>query len=159
MADNPYAGLRTLALSANAEQLGFSPTVDLPDVFGVVADLELQGTATLVCLRDGTTSLYYSSGGGAIGLGQHESIRQAALSFVGLVQEYLGTFSSGPDALPLPPGHCCFTALTYGGTRSLTASEADLNATDSEAGSLYRAFHAVIGAYRLWVDTQPNDAR
>jgi len=81
------------------------------------------------------------------------------LSFVGLVQEYLGTFSSGPDALPLPPGHCCFTALTYGGTRSLTASEADLNATDSEAGSLYRAFHAVIGAYRLWVDTQPNDAR
>ena len=138
MADNPYEGLRSLALSSQAGQLGFSPTPELPDVFGVVADLAMQGTVTLVCLCDGTTSLYYSTGGGAIGLGQHESIKRAAMVFLAAVQADLGEFSPGLDTSPLTADHYRFTALTYRESRTLTA-----------AGT----------AYRIWDEARGKDAR
>ena len=158
MAENPYEGLRSLALSTDAARLGFSPTPELPDVFGVVADLALEGSVTLVCFRDGATSLYYSGGGGALGLGQHESVKQAAMEFVGSVQAALGEFSAGQDVTPLPVEHYRFTALTYGGPRTLTAAETDLRASDSGAGQIYRGFHAVVGAYRMLTEAQATDS-
>src|SRR5260221_1885309 len=37
-----------------------------------------KAVATLACFADGTTSLYFSTGGGMLGAGQHESVRAAA---------------------------------------------------------------------------------
>ena len=159
MEDNPYAGLRSLALSVDPTKLGFRPSAELPDVFGVVADLELQGTATLVCFLDGTTSLYYSSGGGAIGLGQHESIARESLAFLASVQAGLDAFSTGLDTSALTEDQYRFTALTYGGHRTLTAAEAELHASTSGGAAILRGFHAVIGAYRLWSEAQENGGR
>ena len=159
MEDNPYEGLRSLALSVDPAKLGFQPTPEFPDVFGVVADLELHGTATLVCFVDGTTSLYYSSGGGAIGLGQHESIARESLAFLASVQAGLGAFSTGLDTSPLTEDQYRFTALTFGGHRTLTAAESELRASTSGGATILHGFHAVIGAYRLWSETQGNGAR
>ncbi|MEO6533049.1 MAG: hypothetical protein ABIO06_05675 [Pseudolysinimonas sp.] len=159
MSDNPYEGLRQLALSVVPADLGFTPTTDLPDVFGVVADLALQGTATLVCFRDGTTSIYYSTGGGAIGMGQHESIARAASVLIATVQAELGEFSASNDATSLPAGHCRFTALTYRGPCTLTAAEPHHQRSDAAAGNVYRAFNAVIGAYRMWDESQKKENR
>src|SRR5688572_16670054 len=36
------------------------------------------GSATLVAFDDGTTSLYFSGGGGIIGAGAHDAVRRAA---------------------------------------------------------------------------------
>ena len=49
----------------------------------VVMDWNLGGgnVATLVAFDDGTTSLYLSSGGGIIGAGAHETVKQAAARF------------------------------------------------------------------------------
>ena len=48
----------------------------------VVMDWGLDnGVATVVAYDDGTTSLYLSSGGGVIGAGAHEAVRQAANAF------------------------------------------------------------------------------
>jgi hypothetical protein len=39
------------------------------------------GAATLVAFDDGSTSLYFSGGGGYIGMGGHESVKRAAAVF------------------------------------------------------------------------------
>src|SRR5258708_14763878 len=41
-----------------------------------------KAVATLACFADGTTSLYFSTGGGMLGAGQHESVRAAASAFL-----------------------------------------------------------------------------
>jgi hypothetical protein len=48
----------------------------------VVMDWNIgSGVATLVAFRDGTTSIYLSSGGGVIGAGAHESVTRVAAVF------------------------------------------------------------------------------
>jgi hypothetical protein len=39
-------------------------------------------TATMICFIDGTASLYFSNGGGIIGAGQHDSVKQVVASFL-----------------------------------------------------------------------------
>lgn len=81
--DNPYLGLRQLALDTKPEDIGF--TLDNNEqVYAAVADLPLaNGIATLVCFFDGTVSLYYQNGGGMIGMGQkYEEVKKAGMSFL-----------------------------------------------------------------------------
>ncbi|MCA9040555.1 MAG: EI24 domain-containing protein [Planctomycetaceae bacterium] len=44
---------------------------------------------TLVAMQDGTTSLYFSSGGGVIGAGEHAPVRAANQQFLGLATQYI----------------------------------------------------------------------
>lgn len=56
------------------QNLSQSPIVDMDMGNAVV---------TLACVADGTTSLYISTGGGQLGLGQaHEAVRAAATAFL-----------------------------------------------------------------------------
>src|SRR5438045_1141790 len=75
--DNPFDGLRLMALGVGAGQLGLHPGAD--EVFGVVCDMDIGGdVATVVCMADHTVSMYTSTGGGVIGAGSHENVWQAA---------------------------------------------------------------------------------
>jgi hypothetical protein len=48
-----------------------------------------EAAATLVSLADGTASIYFSSGGGVIGGGPHDTIAAAARRFVSLSKNFL----------------------------------------------------------------------
>src|SRR5579862_9750166 len=78
-ADNPYAGLRDMALQTTPGQLGIDPGADPSGVYGVVLDWPLkEGIISLVCFSSGDASMYTSTGGGMIGGGNHGAIKSAA---------------------------------------------------------------------------------
>jgi hypothetical protein len=70
------------------------------------------GTATIVALSDGTASVYLSSGGGYIGGGGQEPIRQAALKAVDVARKVQMPSEPAMD-FPLPEtGDVFFYFLT-----------------------------------------------
>src|SRR5690348_17043141 len=69
-----YVGLRNQILTLDPARAGFAGQA----LWGCVMDTGYpSGAATLVCLSDGTTSLYTSTGGGMIGGGAHEQVVRA----------------------------------------------------------------------------------
>ena len=81
--DPAYKGLRSQALNTKPADIGV--TLDNNEqVYAAVADIPTKnGISTLVCVIGGTVSLYYSNGGGLIGLGQkYEEVRSAGNSFL-----------------------------------------------------------------------------
>ena len=58
--------------------------IDGRSVYAAVVDMDMKTTTvTLICVADGTTSLYYSNGGGQIGLGQADpEIAKATVTFL-----------------------------------------------------------------------------
>jgi hypothetical protein len=149
MTDNPYEQLRSTALSVEPGSIGITPTGDLPHVFGVVMDIGMdRGTATLVAFADGAVSLYYSSGGGIIGAGQHEQVRSSAHRLLAIANSDLASFSlSLPDALPQDQ----FTQLTlrsFDGALRATALSSDFGYDRVPGGLVFRAAHDVISQLR-----------
>ena len=60
--------LRLLVLNTKPEALGFVADADYPNIYGAIADWRIgDQVATIVALRDGTTSLYTTSTFGIIG--------------------------------------------------------------------------------------------
>ena len=61
-----------------------------------------EAVMTLVALADGTTSLYFSNGGGMIGGGQHSRVAAATKRLVEIASRSLDLLSAASD-FPLPP--------------------------------------------------------
>ena len=70
------------------------------------------GVATLVAFDDGSTSLYFSSGGGFIGAGAHQNVARAAAAFRAEGLRALSRFTP-TDTFPVPSqdGHVVFYAV------------------------------------------------
>jgi len=102
-AENPFEGLRNLAISTTPEQLQLDLPMDETIVFGVVMDwgIDRGAIATTVAYQTGDASLYLSSGGGIIGGGQHQNVNDAAKQFVRLSQTFLIN-ASQTQTTPLP---------------------------------------------------------
>ena len=144
-----YVELRDQVLTVDPAAVGLAPSPDHPNVWGVLMDLGYpEGTATVVGLSDGTTSLYTSSGGGVIGGGQHPTVADATLRWLGLAE----TAVAGMDAtteFPLPePGQVALVVLTYGGAYRRCAAETVLAAGDDAVSALFFAGHDVITELR-----------
>lgn len=142
-------GLREQALNISAADLGVTPTTSLPNVFGVVMETGYPAAvATLVALADGTTSLYFSSGGGIIGAGEHAKVRTAATAFLSVAQQHLSKFAP-TEQTPLPPvGAVRFYLRTFDGLRSADGGEQELGAGQHALSAVFYAAHDVIAAVR-----------
>jgi hypothetical protein len=112
------------------------------------------GTATLVAYDDGTTSLYTSVGGGVIGAGSHEEVRDAAEAFRTEAERMLREFTAvlAADSLPLPPPNAVSfyviadSATFRAGpiaTSLLIAGEHPLAALCNKAQAVIAAIHEV----------------
>ena len=114
--ENPFNSLRQMALSVTPEQLRLESS-DETKVFGIVMDWDLgTGIATIVAYKTGDASMYLSSGGGVIGGGQHENVRQSVFTYVQLGQEFLSK-SKKTESTPLPDKDSVrFYLLTNKGT-------------------------------------------
>ena len=76
-----------------------APSVDHPDVSGLVVDIPAQGGfATVIAMTDNTTSMYTSTGGGTIGAGEHAAVAAATQRLLDEVQRNLGLFEAHDDA-------------------------------------------------------------
>jgi hypothetical protein len=104
------------------------------------------GTATLVCLADGTTSLYYSTGGGMIGSSQYTPLAQASKA---LVSEAQNQIEHRPETtqFPLPGiGEVRFYFMTYSGCSKTT--ERDLTSDKNPLSPLYRRAQDTLSQLR-----------
>jgi hypothetical protein len=148
--DNPYSGLRNMALGMTADQLQLTIPASQTQVYGVVMDWDVgSGIATLSSYATGDASMYLSSGGGMIGGGQHEKVSTAAKAFVDKAQTYLAK-ASKTDATPLPDKDCVrFYFLTNKGRFS---AQEQLQKFDNNSSSawlpLFEKGNQVIAALR-----------
>jgi len=96
--ENPYEGLRNLALNLKPNDVQVTLTNN-EQVYVAVVDIPAEsGIATLVCAIDGSVSLYFSSGGGAIGIGQrYEKVREAGASFLVSAGQTIPLLSKASD--------------------------------------------------------------
>ena len=139
--------LRNLALSADPKELGASKA-DGP-VWGLLMETGYsEGSFTLVALCDGSVSLYFSKGGGMIGIGQHETPRRIAGELLALAPQYVSETSITTN-YPLPAlGLTKFYFLTFDGVRTVEGKEDDMGNNRHALSPLFHKAHDLIGAAR-----------
>lgn len=118
-------------------------------VWGIVMETGLSdGFFTLSVLAEGTTSLYFSSGGGILGGGQHANVRVA--SGLLLKQAQL-TYRQGEIVEePNPPTQAMvnFYFLTYSGIYGLGGQEDHFKVNSGDLSELFTLAHGVIRELR-----------
>lgn len=147
--------LRDMVLHTPPDQFGFAATPEHPHVYGVLMEMGYQtATATLACLVDGSTSLYFSSGGGIIGGGEHPQVAALSKQVVGGAEHFLDALQPTTD-FPLPdPGRVRFQVLTYEGAWTGEAADDELGAGNAPLSPLFFAGHRVIAALRTLQQNQ-----
>ena len=142
--------LRSMVLGLTPKEIGLSQESSAGSVWGVVMETGMErGYYTLVVLADGTTSLYFSNGGGIIGAGEHESVREASQEFLAAGNSSAHAAASAPSTAPPANGATTFFFLTFDGLRSYTAPEGELGEKRDQLAPLFHAGHAVITQLRL----------
>ena len=143
-----YEDMRSRALAVTADDFG--PDATDAAAFGIVMDMAYpEGTATLIGLADGTTSLYHSGGGGIIGGGEHAHIAAATRKWVAAGAELADSLEHAEDC-PLPAaGLVQIVLLTADGRRPATAPEEELGSGRHPLSPLFHAGHDVITELRL----------
>ena len=107
-----------------------------------------EGSFTLSSIADGSTSLYFSNGGGIIGGGEHENVREASVHLISAAQQFYQkaqkvTLFPKPEA-----GKVIFYFITFDGVRSYTALEYDLGNEKDAFSDLFFAAHNAIAELR-----------
>jgi len=142
-----YNGLREKLLS---EETRARMSPGARELWGVLMESGYEkAVATLVVVVDGTVSLYFSNGGGMIGMGGHEGPRRAGGALLEVAARY-------PDAAepttsyPLPGrGETQFLFLTREGVRATRGKDQDLAHASHPLHALFRQAHEVITEIRL----------
>ena len=139
----PYSGLRNMVLTTNPEAIGLKPRAG--EVWGILMETGYpEAVATLVTLADGTLSIYFSNGGGIIGLGPHPGPEKAGKAFLSLAQQY-AKLGEPTERVPLPkPFHTRFYFLTETGTRTAEVNEDDLGNGRHLLSPLFHKGHDLI---------------
>ena len=143
-----YIGLRQQVLGLTPAQLG-DEVVDEPILALLMETGYPDAVATLVAVVDGTSSLYFSTGGGLLGGGEHGAVAQASRRLLETAREFLPQLLSVPDA-PLPAqGQSQFVAVTPEGLRAAVAAEEELGEGHHALSPLFYSAHDVITQIRL----------
>jgi hypothetical protein len=143
-----YEGLRQQVLALTPAELGAA--------FGEASVLALlmetgypEAVATLVGVADGTSSLYFSNGGGFIGAGTHSAVAEANRRWLEAAAACLSELSVITDP-PLPAGGMTqLVAVTPEGLRGAVAPENDLGEGRHRLSPLFYAGQHVITQIRL----------
>lgn len=147
-----YTQLRNQILTLNPQKAGLVPSPETPNVWGVLMETGYsKAVVTLVSLADGTTSLYFSNGGGMIGLGdnQDKAAANASKAFVADAEKYFGGMTP-TTSYPLPGvGQVKFYVLTFSGSYVAEAGESDLGNKVHPLFPLFYRGQEVITQVRL----------
>jgi hypothetical protein len=144
-----YTGLRRQVLDLSRDQLGDGTLADAPITALLMETGYPEAVVTLVGVADGTSSLYFSNGGGVIGAGEHSAVAEATRRWLEAGSEFLSHLSVVTDP-PLPDeGLTQFVAVTDEGLRSARALEEELGNGEHALSPLFYAGHDVITQIRL----------
>src|SRR5439155_16571274 len=105
----------------------FSATTTHPRVFGVAMDMGYPtAVATLASFVDGSTSLYFSTGGGFIGAGEHQQVARVSTALVGFADGFVELTEPATDLALPAAGRVRLHLLTYAGRRTAVAADDEL---------------------------------
>jgi len=143
-----YSGLRKMVFEATPSQVGLKAGPS--EVWAVLMETGYpDAVVTLLAISDGTVSIYFSNGGGIIGLGQHPGPERAAKSFLALAGQFVSKSQSAKEH-PLPvPSMTRFYLLTGSGTYFAEAKEQDLGEGRHQFAPLFHKGHELITEIRL----------
>jgi len=140
-----YCGLRDQALRFGAG--GAMAAVD--GVIAVLMETGYRGAvATLMTTADGSTSLYFSSGGGVLGAGGHAPVRTSSSAFLQASAKMIDLLQPTSE-FPLPrQGFVRFYIVSTTNVRTAEGLEQDLGYNRHPLSPLFHLAHAVITAVR-----------
>lgn len=155
-----YLELRELILRGDPFAHGWTPSADLPNVWGALVEVGLAaGPATLVALRDGTTSLYLGNGGATIGAGAAGAVADRTRQLLTAVEGALTHFAPIWE-FPVPePGQVRMVALTYGGAMGADASQAELADDRHPLASAFALSGVVLAEMERLETAMPSDRK
>ncbi len=150
-----YVQFRSRILALDPAELGLAPSAAAPHVWGVLVEMGYEvGSATLVALADGTTSLHYSTGGGLLGSPGYTPLAKASRALVNQAEKCLQYASPSHD-LPLPQvGQVRFIILTYTGHYAMEADEKSLVTDGHLLSPLYKNAQDALSQLRLLAETK-----
>ncbi|MBU0505655.1 ankyrin repeat domain-containing protein, partial [bacterium] len=153
-----YLGLRNQVLSLDPVQIGFQSDKDNSPLYGILMETGYSdAVATFVAIGDGAVSLYFSNGGGIIGLGEYEGPRKACFSFLSYAEQFISQLRPTKE-FPLPQkGQTIFYFLTVNGVLTAEAKEKDLGNDRAELSPLFHKAHDVITQARLVEEERARD--
>ena len=147
--DNPYEGLRQQVLDSKPDE-NVKMLMDGKPIYAAIVDMDMdKAVATLACFIDGTTSLYFSNGGGQLGLGQaHEEVRNATVAFLRSSEQILDKMEIATDfSLPANNNHIVYLVSE----NSIYKYEIDLDMLESasrEINFLFFLYQNVLNKIR-----------
>lgn len=143
-----YTGLRNMALTTKPDAVNLKPAAG--EVWGILMETGYpEAVVTLVALGDGTVSIYFSNGGGIIGLGPHPGPQRAGKALIAYSQRY-SKRGAKTKKYPLPmPSYTRFYFLTGNGVTFVEAKENDLGNGRHEMSPLFRKGHELISEIRV----------
>ena len=147
--DEAYLGLRKQVLSLSPDQLGLEAGSG-PAVMALLMETGYPvAVATLVCVVDDTTSLYFSNGGGVIGAGAQPRVAEATRRLLRVCNQELAGLS--PTSEPPPPevGLTQFVAVPPDGLLAAVVPEKELGERAHALSPFYYAGQDVITQIRL----------
>ncbi len=143
------ANLRAMVFKLVPDEIGLSKDNFKFPVWGMVMETGYaEGSFTLVSLADGTTSLYFSNGGGIIGAGEHRSVLDASGDYLSVAQQYYKRAEKISEYPPPEAGEVKFYFLTFDGTLMYSAPEEKLGNEKDDLADLFFAAHGVITKLR-----------
>lgn len=141
--------LRTMVLNLNPKDIGLTKENFPHPVYALVMETGFpEGSFTLSSVADGSTSLYFSNGGGIIGGGEHEDVRKASNYLLSGAQHFYDKAKKVAEFPKPDAGNVIFYFVAFDGVRSYVASEDDLGNEKDELSSLFFAAHNVITELR-----------
>jgi hypothetical protein len=147
--DNPYAALRQQVLDLKPPTLGPGAAGTLPLLAGMMEMGMTNGVASLVVFADGTTSMYWSTGGGIIGAGFHEPIKRPRRVFLAMFIRHLGKMGPDPTGATPGAGMIHLRAITRDSGRLLVAGpDKDFAEKRNPLWEVFYAGHALIAEMR-----------
>jgi hypothetical protein len=149
-----YSDLRNQVLTLDPNAIKIRHAEAFPNVWGVVMETGYaQAVSTLIALGDGTVSLYFSNGGGIIGVGQHEQPRLAAIELFQLAQGFVEEMNTTTEFSLPRQSHTRFYLLTFAGVLSVEEKEDTLGSGRHALSPLFFQAHELITQARIADET------
>lgn len=152
-----YIGLRNQILALEPAHLDLKVN-ELNPILAILMETGYEkAVVTLSVVVEGTVSLYFSNGGGIIGLGQHEQPRKTGLSFINLAKDFL-SYAQATTNYQLPTiGETIFYFVTINGVLSSKAKEKDFGNNKNNLSPLFHKGHEVITEARIIEEKRKMD--
>jgi hypothetical protein len=152
-----YIKLRTQLLTLDPQQVEIKPTPEHPNAWACLMEFILtKSVVTLAAIIDGTASLYFSTGGGILGSGNHNTVGDAARGMVSEAEAIL-KYTELTHEFPLPvEGHIRFYILTHAGVFTTESPETALSIRKHRLSKFFMAGQYLITQIKLVSEKKAN---